>query len=179
MTLRPPRRASLRSRIELGLAAFAPALALMAYRSRGTGWLWLFAVPAIAGVVIMVLAALIVRTANAESYSFGDIEDLSGDILGHIGAYLLAVLIEDPHASQQMVITTAVMALIIHVHVATGQVYVNPLLYLTGYRIFFATSANSSFYLITRRDPADWTTPQRSVRIASNVLIDRAQRTTP
>ena len=173
MPSRPPHRGSLRVRLELGLAAFAPALGLLAFRSRGSDWVWLFLIPAAIGVVVLVGGVVIVRRGNAEPLEFDDIEDLSGEILGHIGAYLLPVLIDTSKSTEEIVISAIIVALIIHIHVATGRVYVNPLLYLLGYRIYNAKTGGATFYLVAKSDVSAWSASRRCIRIASSVLVER------
>ena len=176
MSSRPPRRSSLRVRLELGLAAFAPALILLAVGSRDSGWAWLFIVPAAVGILVLVAGMLIVRRGSPDPFDFGGIADLSGEVLGHIGAYLLPVLIDTSQSTEQIVISAIVVALIIHIHVSTGRVFVNPLLYLLGYRIYSAESGGTTFYLIARSDVSAWTSERRCVRIGSSVLVERHQQ---
>ena len=173
MPARPPRRSSFRVRLELGLAAFAPALLLLAFRSRETCWVWLFLVPAAFGILVVAVGVLIVRRGNPDPFDFGDIEDLGGEVLGHIGAYLLPVLIDTSNSTEEVVISAIVVALIIHIHVAAGRVFVNPLLYLFGCRIYSAESGGTHCYLIARTDVSAWTSPRRCVRIGSSVLVER------
>ena len=173
MSSRPPRRSSFRVRLELGLAAFAPALGLLAFRLRGSGWVWLFLVPAVVGIVVLVVGVLIVRRGSPEPMAFDDIEDLSGEVLGHIGAYLLPVFIDPSKSTEEIVISAIVVALIMHIHVATGRIFVNPLLYLFGYRIYSAETAGTTFYLVAQSDVSGWKDPRRCARIGSSVLVER------
>ena len=173
MPSRPPRRSSFGVRLELGLAAFAPALGLLALRSRGSYWVWLFLTPALFGIIFLVVGVLMVRRRNPEPMAFGDIEDLGREVLGHIGAYLLPVFIGTSHSTEQIVISAIVVALIIHIHVATGRVFVNPILYLFGYRIYLADTGGTMFYLIAQSDVSFWRYPRRCVRIGSSVLVER------
>ena len=53
------------------------------------------------------------------------------------------------------------------------MVFVNPLLYLFGYRIYSAESDGRSFYLVARSDVSEWSEHQRCVRIGSSVLIEK------
>ena len=174
MPSRPPRRSSLRVRLELGLAAFAPALGLLAFRSRDSSWVWLFLVLTAVGASVLVLGAIIVvRRGNPEPLVFDDIEDVSGEILGHIGAYLLPVFVDTAKSTEEVVISAIVVALIIHIHVATGRVFVNPLLYLLGYRIYNAKTGGATFYLVAKSDVSAWTASRRCIRIGSSVLVER------
>jgi hypothetical protein len=170
---RPPQRGSYLTRLELGLAAFAPAFGLLAIRSRFSGWAWLFVVPAALGIAALIGGALVARRASPVSIKFGDISDLSGEILGHIGAYLLPVFIDTSASTEEIIISAAVVGLIVHIHVATGRVFVNPLLYLFGYKIYSAESDGRSFYLVARSDVSDWSEHRRCVRIGSSVLIEK------
>ena len=173
MPSRPPRRSSFGVRFELGLAAFAPALALLALRSRESDWVWLFLIPAALGIVVLVAGFAIVRRGSPDPFTFDDIEDLSGEVLGHIGAYLLPVFIGTTKSTEEIVISAIVVGLIIHIHMATGRVFVNPLLYLFGYRIYSAQSGGATFYLVARSDVSSWSAPRRCVRIGSSVLVER------
>lgn len=173
MPSRPPRRGSFQIRLELGLAAFAPALALLAFRSRHTGWTWLFAYFAVIGLVVLAAGAMIVAKGSPEPLDFDDIDDLSSEVLGHIGAYLLPVFIDTSGSTEEIAISAIVVAVIIHIHIATGRVFVNPLLYLLGYRIYSATSGGTSYYLVARSDVSEWQAPRRCVRLGSNVLVER------
>ena len=176
MSSRPPRRSSLRVRLELGLVAFSPALILLAVRSRDSGWAWLFIVPAAVGILVLVAGILIVQRGSPDPFGFGDIADLSGEVLGHIGAYLLPALIVTSRSTEEIVISAIVVALIIHIHVATGRVFVNPLLYLLGYRIYSAESGGTTFYLIARSDVSAWTSARHCVRVGSSVLVERHEK---
>ena len=135
MTERPPRRARLRVRLELGLAAFCPAFVLLAVRTRHNSLAWLFVVPAAAGLLVLVYGMVVVATGNAERFTFGPIDDLGGEILGHVGAYLLPLIVGPGSSTEDILTTAIIMALILHIHVATGRVLVNPLLYLLGRRV--------------------------------------------
>ena len=113
------------------------------------------------------------RRGNSEPLAFDDIEDLSGEVLGHIGAYLLPVFIDTSQSTEGIVIGAIVVALIIHIHVATGRIFVNPLLYLFGYRIYSAETGGTTFYLVAQSDVSGWKDPRRCVRIGSSVLVER------
>ena len=173
MPTRPPRRGSLRVRLELGLAAFAPAFGLLAYRSRGSAWIWLPFGLAAAGVLVLVAGAFIVVRGNPEPFDFSDIEDLGDEILGHIGAYLVPALVDTAKFAEEIVLSIIIVGLIVQIHVTTGRVFVNPLLYLIGYRVYSAKTGSSSFYLVARSEVNDWTTPHRCVQIGSSVLVER------
>ena len=173
MPSRPPRRSSFRVRLELGLAAFAPALGLLAFRSRCSGWALLFLAPTVAGIFVLLVGVWIVRRGNSEPLAFGDIQDLSREVLGHIGAYLLPVFIGTSQSTEEIVISAIVVGLIIHIHVATGRIFVNPILYLLGYRIYLAETGGTTFYLVARSDVSCWRDPRRCVRIGSSVLVER------
>ena len=173
MADRPPRRSSFWIRLELGLASFAPAFALLAVRSRSTGWFWLFAAVAAGGVVVLATGALIVARGAVEPFEFNDIKDLGGDVLGHVGAYLAPALIDTNGSTEQILISAVVVVLIVQIHVATGRVYVNPLLYLIGYRVYQASSGGGTFYLIARSDVSTWTSARRCIQIGASVLVER------
>lgn len=148
-------------------------LGLLAFRARDEAWIWLFLIPAAMGVVVLIGGFAIVRRGNPEPFEFEEVEDLSGEILGHIGAYLLPVLIDTTKSTEEVVVSAIVLALIIHIHVATGRVFVNPLLYLFGYRIYSARTGGATFYLIATSDVSTWTNSRRCVRIGANVLVER------
>lgn len=173
MAKRPPQRARFSARLELGLAAFAPAMGLLAFRSRHSSWSWLFAYLAATGLLVLVAGAVMVRRGNAEPFEFDDIEDLSGEVLGHVGAYLLPVFINTSAGTEEVIIGALVVAMIVHIHVATGRVFVNPLLYLLGYRIYSACSGGATFYLVARSDVSTWDSPRRCVRLGASVLVER------
>lgn len=172
MPSRPPRRGSLWVRVELGLAAFAPALGLFAFRARCSNWSWLFLVPAAAGVFFLMMGLVVAWRGNPEPFEFDEIEDASGDVLGHIGAYLLPVLVDGSSSGEEIVVGAIVLALIIHIHIATGRIFVNPLLYLLRRRVYSASSSDAGFYLIAKSDVADWEGPRRCIRIGSSVLLE-------
>lgn len=172
MVTRPPRRSSLRVRLELGFAAFAPALGLFAFRVRSSAWAWLFLIPAIAGITTLLLYIVVARRGNPEPFFFEDIEDTSGEILGHIGAYLLPVLLRNSASSEQLAMAAMALALIIHIHIATGKIHVNPLLYLFRRRVYRATSNGVTFYLLAKSDVADWSDSRHCIRMASSMLIE-------
>lgn len=171
---RPPRLGSLRVRIELGLAAFAPAFGLLALRSRDSCWAWVFLAVALLGAVVLLVGALIVRRGNAEPFEFGDIDDLSGEILGHIGAYLVPAFVSTSGSTEEIITSAVILALIVQIHVATGRVYVNPLLYIFGYRVYSARVDAGTYYLIARTDVAAWTSHRSCVQIGSGVLVERS-----
>lgn len=161
--------------MELGLAAFAPAYALLAVRLRDSWWWLAFAAPAALGVIVLLAGALIVRKGNAEAYDFGDVEDLSDEVLGHIGAYLLPALVDSSASGEQSLMAWLTLLLIVQVHIATGRVYVNPLLYIVGRRVYSATIKDSSFYLVAKSDVADWTVPTKCVQLGESMLIERSK----
>lgn len=175
---RPPRLGSRAARVELGLFAFAPALAVLAFRARHESWWWLgFAVPALLGCAVAIGAAFIIRGANPEPVAFADITDVSDEVLGHIGSYLLAVVVDFSKGTEEVVLAGVIMGLIVLVHVASGRVHVNPLLYVLGYRTYrAASSTGATYYLVARSDPADWTQTHSCAPLGSSVLVESALR---
>jgi hypothetical protein len=173
---RPPRRGSVAVRLELGLAAFAPALGLIALRTWGSQLAWLFIVPAAAGVVVLAWGAVLVANGNPEPFAFGTIEDQSSEILGHIGAYLLPVLVNTTSSTEDIAVVAIVMGIILLIHVSTGRVHVNPLLYLLGRRVYEATANETTFFLVARSDVSDWATAQPCVQVGANLLVESRPR---
>jgi hypothetical protein len=173
MTERPPRRGGLAVRVELGLAAFAPALGLLAFRSWGSQLAWLFVVPAAAGVVVLAWGAVLVAGGNPEPFTFGAIEDQSGEILGHIAAYLLPILVTTTSSTEDVAVVAVVMGLILLIHVSTGRVHVNPLLYVVGRRVYTADSEGTAFFLVARSDVNAWTAAQPCVQVGANLLVEK------
>jgi hypothetical protein len=170
---RPPRRGSLAVRLELGLAAFAPALGLLAFRTWGSQLVWLFLVPAAAGVVVLAWGAVLVAGGNPEPFTFGTIEDQSGEILGHIGAFLLPVLVSGTSTTEDIAVVAIVMGLIVLIHVMTGRVHVNPLLYVIGHRVYAARSRGTAFFLVARSDVSGWEGAQPCVQVGANLLVEK------
>lgn len=173
----PPRLGPTRVRLELGLLAFAPALAMVAFRARSQSWWWLcFAVPAILGCVVAMVAAVVLQRANGEPYEFEEIEDLGGEMISHVGTYLIAVVVDFSKSIEEVVIAGLGLALIVQIHVATGRVYVSPLLYLFGRRTYRATTKekNATYYLIARTDPSEWKGTRRCAALGSSILIEKA-----
>ena len=171
---RPPRLGPRMVRVELGLSAFTPVMVLLAIRTRDE-WLWVcFALPAAVGLVVAIGAAVVVRRASPEPYTFDSIEDAGGDVLGHIGSYLLPVVVDVSGSAEDVVIAGLALALIIQIHIVTGRVHVNPLLYLLGYRIYEATTNSGiAYYLFARSDVSSWTEAQRCVQLGSSILVER------
>jgi len=56
-----------------------------------------------------------------------------------VGSYLLTVIVNVSGSFEELVIAGIALALIVQIHVATGRVHVNPLLYLFGYRTYRAS----------------------------------------
>ena len=173
MPARPPRLGPWGVRLQLGLAAFFPAFALLAFRSRDTTWAWAFLLVATFGGLCVAHLILAANRGNPESFQFDKITDLSGDLLGHISAYLVPAFIDTSESTEAVVISAIIMGLVVQVHVATGRVHVNPVLYLLGYRVYTATTPNAStFYLMARTDVADWKGPVRCVQVGASMLIE-------
>lgn len=155
--------------------AFSPAMALLAYRARGDLlWVIIFVVPALFGVLIAVVAAQVVRRGNPEPFVLASIEDASDEVIGHVGSYLLPAVVDVGQSTEQAVIAAIALALIIQIHIATGRVHVNPLLYLFGYRTYRATSSTGvAYYLIARTDVSGWDGAQRLVPLGASLLVER------
>lgn len=176
MASRPPRRGTLRARVELCLAAFAPAFGVMAWRSWGTviGWGGLL----IAGLGLVVFFEVLraTWTGNPESREFTSITDSSAEVLGHVGAYLALAVIDPASSRSDAVLACVILGLIFLIHASAGLVHANPLFYLVGYRTFSATtSTGRSLYLIARSDVADWSGPRPVVHLAGSgsIVIER------
>jgi hypothetical protein len=171
--VRPPRRGAFLIRLELGLAAFAPALALLAVRARSSELVWLFVIPAVAGLIVFVYGAAAVARGNPEPFAFDVIEDRSTEVIGHVTAYVLPLLVPPSASTEQIVITAVVLAFIIHIHVATGRVHVNPLLYLLGYRVYSASTRGPWYYLVARSDVSEWARAQPCIQVGAGLLVER------
>ena len=130
---RPPRRGSLPVRLELGLLSFFPALALLAYKARDdTAWFVVFAVPALTGFLVgSLLVALIAESAPAV-HAGRTFWIWGSDVVGYVCSYLLAAVVDVGESFEQNLVVAISLALIIQIHIATGKVFVNPLLYLVG-----------------------------------------------
>gem|GEM_PF-5531962 len=149
----------------------------MVWRAWGQPMAWLFG--AMAGFGVLVLAVLLyaAKSGNPEPYTFGDISDSSSDILGHIGSYIAAAVIDPSASASGAGLAAVVFSLIFLVHVSVGLVHVNPLFYVLGYRVYSGTSvSNFTYYLVARTDVADWKGPQELVPIHDSILIERRKR---
>lgn len=176
---RPPRLGPRAVRLELGLFAFAPVMILLAIRSRDS-WLWVcFALPAALGCLVAIGGMSVVRRANAEPYEFETIDDTGDDILGHVGSFLLPIVVDTSKGTEEIIVTALVLALIVHIHIATGRVHVNPVLYVFGWRIYRAASGGVAYYLFARSDVSEWTQPRLCAPLGSAILIERRQRPRP
>ncbi len=158
------------------MAAFAPALGLIAFRTWDSRLTWLFVVPAAAGVAVLAWGGVLVARGNPEPFAFGTIEDQSTEILGHIGAYLLPVLVNTTSSTEDIAIVAIVMGLIVLIHVTTGRVHVNPLLYLLGRRVYGATADDTAYFLVARSDVSEWTSAQPCVQVGANLLVESRPR---
>ena len=163
-------------RIELGLAAFVPAFVLLAVRTRHNALVWLFIVPAAGGLIVLAYGMLVVAKGNAERFTFGGVDDLGGEVLGHIGAYLLPLLVGPASSSEDILTTAIIMAVIVHIHVATGRVLCNPLLYLLGRRVYNATVGGDAYYLVATSDVSRWISAEPCVQIGTSVLVEKRTR---
>jgi hypothetical protein len=176
MAARPPRLGPFSVRLELGLAAFYPAFALLAFRSRETAWAWGFLGVGFLCALCVIHLILAVNRGNPEAIRFADIKDLSGDLLGHISTYLVPAFVDTSESTEAVVVSVAIMALILHVHVATGRVHVNPVLYALGYRVYTAsTSGGATFYVLAQTDVADWGSAVSCVQVGQALLIEKSR----
>lgn len=173
MIVRPPRLGSLRVRAELTLAAFAPVFALIALRSWGEWWAWVFAGVAALGLVVLVCGAVLIATEGTEEYELTEIDDASEEITGYIAAYIVPVVIDTSASALNATIAGAALALIVIVHVSTGRVHVNPLLYVLGYRVYRARTDKAAYVLIARSDVADWMGGRQLVGFTAGVLVEK------
>ncbi|MCJ1707519.1 hypothetical protein [Microbacterium sp. VKM Ac-2923] len=176
MSTRPPRRGKLVPRVELALAAFAPAFLLIALRSGEVWWSWAFYALTGVGVLVLVVGGVLVTTGNPERFELTEIEDASDQVVGYIAAYIVPVLIDPSASPLNGIIAAAAMFLVIVIHVATGRVHINPLLYLIGYRVYTAKTRTSSFALIARSEVADWPEERALVDLSSSVLVEKWRR---
>jgi hypothetical protein len=149
-------------------------MVLLAVRSRHE-WLWVcFALPATVGLVVAIAAAVVVRRSSPEPYTFDSIEDAGEDVLGHIGSYLLPVVVDVSESAEEVVMAGLALALIVQIHIVTGRVHVNPLLYLFGYRIYRATTDSGvAYYLFAKSDVSTWTEARRCSQVGSAILVER------
>lgn len=173
MTVRPPRRGPLAVRIELALAAFTPAFLFVALRSGDAWWSWVFYALTGAGVLVLVVGGFLVATGNTEQFELTEIEDASEEVVGYIAAYIVPVLIDPAASPLNALIAAAALFFVFVIHVATGHVHVNPLLYLIGYRVYTAKTKTASFALIARSEVADWTGERALVDLSSSVLVEK------
>ena len=173
---RPPPRPPLLVRLELGLAAFAPAIVLLSIRTRSVVWLAV-ALGAIAIVSLLLLAMiiLIVSKGNREPFEFTRIEDLGREVMGHVGAYLVPLLVGPTDSIGEMAIGTITLGLIVHLHIATGRVLVNPLLYLLGFHLYRAWSGHRVYYLLARSDVSEWNTSKSCVQVTDGIVVESAR----
>jgi hypothetical protein len=173
VSVRPPRRGPLAVRIELALAAFAPAFLLVGLRSGDAWWAWVFYALTAAGVLVLAVGGFLVATGNTEQFELTQIEDASEEVVGYIAAYVVPVLIDPAASLLNAVIAAAALFLGFVVHVATGRVHVNPLLYLIGYRVYTAKTETASYALIARSEVADWTGERPLVDVSASVLVEK------
>ena len=178
---RPPRRGSLPVRLELGLLSFAPALALLAYKARDdTAWFVVFALPALAGFMVGFVAVALIARGNPEPFTLEDIRDLGSDVVGYVGSYLLAAVVDVGESFEQNLVVAISLGLIIQIHIATGKVFVNPLLYLVGYRVYEATTDTGvTYYLLARTEVSDWSGPRPLVQLGASLLVERPTDSKP
>jgi hypothetical protein len=157
--------------------AFSPAFALLAFRARQEPiWLVVFGAPAVLGLLVAVVAVVLVQRGNAEPFAFETIDDVGDEIIGHVSSYLLPVIVDVGQSTEQAITAAIALALIVQIHVATGRVHVNPLLYLFGYRTYRATTTTGvTYYLLSRTDVSVWHEKHRLVPLGSSLLIERVR----
>lgn len=154
----------------------SPAFALLAVRGIEASWWWLgFA--ALAGIGLLAGAAFVVGThsANPEPFEFGDIEDAGPEVVGHIGSYLIPALVDVSASTTQAVVAAVGMLLIFQIHVTTGRVLVNPVMYLFGFRTYTASVNGNSYYLLATTDPATWVGVRSCRSIGNSILVESPQ----
>lgn len=178
---RPPRLGSRAVRVELGLMAFSPAMALLAFRAREDPvWLLTFGAPAVIGVCVAIVAAVLTKRGSAEPFAFDTIDDASDEVIGHVGSYLLPAVVDVGQSAEQAVIAAIALGLIVQIHIATGRVHLNPLLYLLGYRIYRATTTTGvAYYLLARSDVSRWDGSRLLVPLGASLLIERPRDAKP
>jgi len=160
-------------RLELGLAAFAPAIALLAIRTRSAVWLAVaLGTTALVSLLLLAIVILIVSKGNREPFEFTNIDDLGQEVLGHIGAYLVPLLVGPTGSMSEMVIGAMTLGIIIQLHIATGRVLINPLLYLLGFRLYQAWSGHRVYYLIARSDVSEWNTSKLCVQVTDGIVVE-------
>lgn len=173
---RPPPLPPLLVRLELGLAAFAPAIALLAIQSSSVFWFAvLLGVIAVLSFLLLAMIILIVSKRNPETFEFTKIEDLGREVMGHVSAYLVPLLVGSTGSVGEIAIGALTLSIIVHLHIVTGRVLVNPLLYLLGYRLYRAWSGGQVYYLIARSDVSRWDTSKSCIQVTDGIAIESKQ----
>ena len=156
-------------------------MALLAYKARDdTAWFVVFALPALAGFMVGFVAVTLIARGNPEPFTLEDIRDLGSDVVGYVGSYLLAAVVDVGESFEQNLVVAISLGLIIQIHIATGKVFVNPLLYLVGYRVYEATTDTGvTYYLLARTEVSDWSGPRPLVQLGASLLVERPTDSKP
>jgi hypothetical protein len=156
-------------------------LALLAFKARDdAAWFVVFALPALVGCMVGLVAIALVARGNPEPFTLEDIRDLGSDVVGYVGSYLLAAVVDVGESFEQNLVVAIALGLIIQIHIATGKVFINPLLYLVGYRVYEATTDTGvTYYLLARTEVSDWSGPRPLVQLGASLLVERPTDTKP
>ncbi len=126
---------------QLFLSSYAPLFALLGLRFDGTPLrIGCFV---IAGLGVMALLGILKGIGGSEpkQYRIERIEDKGDDVAGYLVTYLLPFLTVAMPSALDIAAYALFIAIAGIIYVRSGLIYVNPLLYVLGYRLFAVTAA--------------------------------------
>lgn len=165
--------ASLILRSRLFLSSYAPLFALLAIRFRDPTLQVVSGALAVLGVGTLILLIRRAKGIEADPHRIETVADRGAEVAGYVASYLLPfVTVAQPQGRD---IAAYILFLIVVgvVYVRSDMVQINPLLYLSRYRVWAITTTDGwSGYLISRNRPRPGSVLLAS-RLANTVALER------
>jgi len=124
------------------------------------------------GVGLQVLVLVHARYLEPQEYTITSVVDRGADVGGYLVAYLLPFLVVPEPTGGELVAYIAFLAIAGVIYVRSELIYINPLLYVLGYRVTTVETAEGyTGTLITRR-ALTTNANIRAARIRNLVLVE-------
>lgn len=140
--------------IQLFFSSYAPLFVMLGLRFQSTPLRIICFMIGAGGALCLLLILWQIRRGAPKRYRIERVEDRGDDVAGYLVTYLLPFLtIAEPSAGD-IAAYAVFIAIVGVVYVRTGLIYVNPLLYVMGFRLFSVTaSPGLDAMLIAKKQP--------------------------
>jgi hypothetical protein len=161
-------------RIAMFLSSYSPLFALLAFTNRHVRGAWeILAAVSVASLLGLGVVMIVIRSERGPLLTVAHAKPQDGDVMAYIATYLIPFLSIDLGKTEDIVVLSGFLLVLMVVYVNSSMLFVNPVLSLARYHSFEIEDPDGHVYaLFTRRTDVEPGTHLRPAQISRYLRVE-------